>query len=61
MKLDLMCVRACGEFYPPRTAAVGPMSFVQIWTKLYSQLGRPLPKVWGAIYLSAKLVCSVTF
>ncbi|KAJ3599227.1 hypothetical protein NHX12_033190 [Muraenolepis orangiensis] len=25
-------------------AAHGPMSLMQIWTKLYSQLGRPLPK-----------------
>lgn len=30
---------------PPYTAAFGPMSLMQFWTKLYSQLGRPLPKV----------------
>lgn len=34
-------------FYLP-TAAFGPMSLMQIWTKLYSQLGRPLPKVLAA-------------
>ncbi|XP_073332078.1 si:ch73-63e15.2 isoform X2 [Pagrus major] len=33
-------------FIPPpsHTAAFGPMSLMQFWTKLYSQLGRPLPK-----------------
>ena len=42
---EFMCVCVC-VFYPPtHTAAFGPMSLMQIWTKLYSQLGRPLPKV----------------
>lgn len=37
-----MCV-----YSPPHThtAAFGSMSLMQFWTKLYSQLGRPLPKV----------------
>lgn len=36
------CMSVC---IPPHTAAIGPMSLMQFWTKLYSQLGRPLPKV----------------
>lgn len=38
-----MCECVCE---PPCTAEVGPMSLMHIWTKLYSQLGQPLPKVW---------------
>ncbi|KAL7396847.1 hypothetical protein ABVT39_012559 [Epinephelus coioides] len=34
---------------PPHTAAFGPMSLMQLWTKLYSQLGRPLPKELSCI------------
>lgn len=30
---------------PSSAAASGPMSLMQFWTKFYSQLGRPLPKV----------------
>lgn len=43
VKQESMCV--CILTPPPHTAAFGPMSLMQIWTKLYSQLGRPLPKV----------------
>lgn len=32
-------------YHPPLQADFGPMSLMQFWTKLYSQLGRPLPKV----------------
>ncbi|XP_049910354.1 protein strawberry notch homolog 2-like isoform X3 [Epinephelus moara] len=39
----------CVCILPPHTAAFGPMSLMQLWTKLYSQLGRPLPKELSCI------------
>lgn len=40
-----VCVCVFHPPNPPTSAALGPMSLMQFWTKFYSQLGRPLPKV----------------
>lgn len=47
VKWDHVCVRVCVYLTPTPShgAVLGPMSLMQFWTKLYSQLGRPLPKV----------------
>lgn len=62
--------RACACVRPPplppppppssSAAASGPMSLMQFWTKFYSQLGRPLPKVPVPFASSASIQTELT-
>lgn len=56
MKRPALCAFFGGEsraLSPFPAGALGLMSQLQFWTKFYSQLGRPLPKV-GLLSLGVK-------
>lgn len=54
-KVKQECMSVC--ILPPQTEAIGPMSLMQFWTKLYSQLGRPLPKVLVLFAYFCHILC----
>lgn len=59
------CVCVCTASSSPAppsssAAASGPMSLMQFWTKFYSQLGRPLPKVPVPFASSASVQTELT-